>query len=255
MTQEEALEILDDALGTISQLRGGRPGSPEHVEFVQTTGLELARILGPSSAATKNFAAIKYEAVGNFVANPLNLDYELAKRRLVSYERGLDYAEGIVRGARKQLTRHGADNILRGSRLRSEGPTVFISHGLESPALAKIERYLRAIGAQPLMVGREPSEGMAVDDLVRRRLGESDCAIILATADEEVDGRLQPRPNVLHEIGLAQEVLSDDVIYLKEQHCEFPSNVSPKVWENFTQDNLESAFEKIAKELRAFGLL
>ena len=37
--------------------------------------------------------------------------------------------------------------------------------------------------------------------------------------------------------------------------CQFPSNVNPKVWENFRQDNMEAAFEKIIKKLRAFELL
>jgi predicted nucleotide-binding protein len=96
---------------------------------------------------------------------------------------------------------------------------------------------------------------MAVDDLVEKRLGEADCAVILATADDNVGGRMQPRPNVLHEIGLAQQRLDNRIIYLKEVGCDFPSNVAPKVWENFTQDNMEAAFEKIAKELQAFRLL
>jgi len=54
---------------------------------------------------------------------------------------------------------------------------------------------------------------------------------------------------------MAQEKFKRKVIYLKENDCEFPSNVRPKVWENFTQDNMENAFEKISKELRAFGLI
>jgi hypothetical protein len=40
-----------------------------------------------------------------------------------------------------------------------------------------------------------------------------------------------------------------------EQMPKASTSAQPKVWENFTQENLESAFEKIAKELRAFGLL
>ena len=49
--------------------------------------------------------------------------------------------------------------------------------------------------------------------------------------------------------------LDNRVIYLKEEGCEFPSNVRPKVWENFGQDNMEAAFERITKELKAFGLI
>jgi predicted nucleotide-binding protein len=78
--------------------------------------------------------------------------------------------------------------------------------------------------------------------------------IALATKDDEVDGHYQPRLNVIHEIGLAQEKLRR-IIYLKEEGCQFPSNVAPKIWESFTQDNMENAFAKVVKELRAFGVI
>ena len=115
--------------------------------------------------------------------------------------------------------------------------------------------YLSNIPLEPVIVIREASQGMSVDDLVDKKLSECDCAIILATADDPVGDRKQPRPNVIHEIGLAQEKLQNKVVYLKEESCEFPSNIRPKVWENFTQENMETAFEKISKELHAFGLL
>ena len=172
-----------------------------------------------------------------------------------AYQQGLEQAEGVLRSAREQLLQHGIDEVLRGGRIRSEAAKVFISHGKETQALTKVERFVRALGLEPVVVMRGPSEGMAVDDLVETRMSESDSAIILATADEEVAGRRPPRPNVIHEIGLAQEKLENRVIYLKEEGCEFPSNVAPKVWENFRQDNMEAAFDKISKELRAFGFL
>lgn len=83
--------------------------------------------------------------------------------------------------------------------------------------------------------------------------------IILATKDDKVktekEEYYQPRPNVIHEIGLAQEKVKDKIIYLKQEGCIFPSNILPKVWENFTQDNMENAFLKVAKELRAFRII
>ena len=254
MNVEQALAIVDEALTEVPPLRRSTALSPAHVAFVQSVGLELARIFGPYSAVSKNFNAIDYQSTGSFVAG-WDINEEIARRRHAAYLRGLDLAEGILQSARQQLTRHGVDNILSGTRIRTQGPSVFVSHGKESRALIKLERYLRTIGAQPIIVVRGASEGMSVDDLVAKRMSESDCAIILATADEAVEGRRQPRPNVLHEIGLAQEKLEDRVIYLKEVGCDFPSNVQPKVWENFTQDNMEDAFEKVMKELRAFRLL
>ena len=60
--------------------------------------------------------------------------------------------------------------------------------------------------------------------------------------------------HVLGSVGV-QYMYKPTLTLLKENGCEFPSNVRPKVWENFTQDNMENAFEKISKELRAIGLI
>jgi hypothetical protein len=253
--REQAAGIVETALERVRALRSAMPNAPEHVAFVQTVGLQLARIFGRDSAVSRNFSAIKYQVTGGFVANPLNYESELARHTMGAYQRGLGIAEGILLSASELLALPDVSGILRAGRIRSEGARIFISHGKTSPALEKVERLLRALGLQPVIVARGPSEGMAVDDLVEARMDECDCAIILATADDKIDSHYQPRPNVIHEIGMAQQKLADKVIYLKEEGCEFPSNVRPKVWETFTQSNLETAYEKISKELRAFGLL
>jgi predicted nucleotide-binding protein len=135
------------------------------------------------------------------------------------------------------------------------GKNIFISHGRDSKALQKLERFIRTLGLNPIIVKNEPSRGGAVDDVIEENMKKCACAVILATKDDEVGGRWQPRPNVIHEIGLGQEKLKNSLIYLKEHGCEFPSNVSPKIWENFTQENMEDAFLKVVKELRAFGIV
>lgn len=255
MEIDQAIGILDQALAKIEPLRQSRPFSPAHVEFVQTTGLELARIFGPDSVPSRNFNRIDYQSIGTFIANASTMDEERARRRAEAYIRGLDAAEGILLSASGQLKTHGVDKILIASRLRSGGGRVFISHGKPSAALTKLERFVRAMGLEPVIVALGPSEGLSVDALVDKRMSDSDCAIILATADDQVGQYRQPRPNVIHEIGLAQEKLANKVVYLKEDGCDFPSNVRPKVWESFTQDNMEAAFEKVIKELRSFGLI
>jgi predicted nucleotide-binding protein len=256
MNTDEAITILRDSLSKIPLLRTLRAYGPEHVEFNQSTGLEIARIFGPDSGISKNFTNIAYAYHGHvLLGNPFNIDSVIERKHFEAYLKGLDMAEGILRSAIEQLLKHGADRILTESRImRGEG-SIFISHGRETPALRKVERFIRALGLQPVIVVLGASEGLSVDDLVEKRMSESDCALILATADDDVDGHKQPRLNVVHEIGLAQEKFGSKVIYLKENSCEFPSNVRPKVWENFTQDNMEAAFEKISKELRAFGMI
>lgn len=255
MEIDQALAILDAAIAKIPRLRGSRAFSPEHVEFVQTTGLELARIFGREAAPSQNFARIDFQATDSFFAGALNMDAELQRRRHAGYLRGLDMAEGILLSAKSQLQTHGVDRILAASRVQAGSARIFISHGRQSQALTKLERFIRTLGLEPVIVVHGPSEGMSVDTLVEKRMSESDCAIVLATGDDQVGDYRQPRPNVIHEIGLAQEKLDNKVVYLKEEDCQFPSNVSPKVWESFTQENMEAAFEKVIKELRSFHII
>ena len=251
----EVIDILSNELSKIHSLRSSYAFSPEHVEFVQSTGLEISRIFGPDSLIGENFADIVYQNIKGFVASAYNIEQKKAELDRKAYLAGLDMAEGILKSAISQIQRHGADRILTESRIKRGEGRVFISHGKKTKALTKVERFIRTIGLEPIIVILGASEGLAVDDLVEKRMDESDCALILATSDDEIEGRKQPRPNVMHEIGMAQEKFKNKVIYLKENGCEFPSNVRPKVWENFTQDNMENAFEKISKELRAFSLI
>ena len=134
-------------------------------------------------------------------------------------------------------------------------PKAFIAHGDKSIALDKLCSFLKALGVEALVVEEQPSKSKAVDDKVEHYMSEADCAIILATGNDEIKGKLYPRQNVIHEIGLAQKTFSDRIIYLLEKGTEFPSNIRPKVWESFTKDCMDEAFIAVARELRAFGLM
>jgi len=137
----------------------------------------------------------------------------------------------------------------------TETPKALISHGKESKALNKVERFLRELGVEPLIVKDEPSLDKTVDDKVDYYLGQADFVVILATGDDEIEGKLHPRQNVIHETGLAQKTHAGKIIYLLEEKTEFPSNISPKVWEHFNQDNMENVFLRTIIELKALGML
>ncbi len=141
----------------------------------------------------------------------------------------------------------------------TQNKRIFISHGRKNKALEKVKNFLISLNLEPVIVEEKPSEGKSVDDLVEERMKSCSAVIILATKDDKIEKRkriyYQPRQNVIHEIGLAQQILVNRIIYLKEKGCEFPSNINPKVWENFTRNNMENAFIKINKELKAFGII
>jgi predicted nucleotide-binding protein len=134
-------------------------------------------------------------------------------------------------------------------------PKAFIAHGGKSVALDKLCRFVEALGVKALVVEEQPSKAKALDDKVEYYMAEADCAIILATGDDEIEGKLHPRQSVIHEIGLAQKTFPEKIIYLLEEGAEFPANIKPKVWERFTQDCMDEAFIAIARELKAFGLI
>ena len=134
-------------------------------------------------------------------------------------------------------------------------PKGFISHGKESVALNKLEKFLRALGVEPIIVRDQPNLDRTVDKKVDHCLGEAHFVIILATGDDEIEGKLQPRQNVSHEIGLAQKTHAGKIIYLLEDETEFSSNISPKTWERFKQENMENVFERIIVELKALQIL
>jgi len=139
----------------------------------------------------------------------------------------------------------------------TEPPKAFIAHGGQSPILNKLRDFLIALGIEPLVVEEQASENRSVGDNVDYYARQADFAIILATKGD-IDGKAGgfiPRGNVLIEIGKSQELFKDRIIYLLQAGTKFPTNVSEKVWERFTLQNMDIAFIKIAKELKKFGIL
>lgn len=129
----------------------------------------------------------------------------------------------------------------------------FISHGKKSDALSQLSEFLHTIGIEPLIVEEQPSLDKTVDDKVNHYLEQADFVIILATGDDQVEGKLQPRQNVIHEIGLAQRAHPGKIIYLLEDNTEFPSNIKPKVHARFNRQNIEKTFTTIILEIKGMG--
>lgn len=138
-----------------------------------------------------------------------------------------------------------------------ESPRAFIAHGGKSPARDELQDFLVALGVTPIIVEEQPSEGRSKDKNVEYYLKQCDCAIILATKGD-VDGQTGefiPRGNILNEVGRCQEIFPNRVVYLLEKGVKFPTDIDEKVWERFTGESMDKAFVKVAKELRAFGLI
>jgi len=220
----------------------------EFERWVQEVESILARRFGQDSRELNNFTA--------------SLHREVRVQRSFDDEEDTGYRKRqIARGKATLKAILSVEETLGTVEMQeattSSRPKAFIAHGGETKALEKLKSFLDALGIEPSIAEEQASEDRSVDEQVEWCLANADCVIILGTADDQnlKDGKLYPRPNVCIEIGRVQERFPGRVIYLLEQGASFPSNITEKVYERFTQENMENAFSKVARELRAFEII
>ena len=175
--------------------------------------------------------------------------FENDKKRLAQDINNLERVEALFK------SRFDSQKLSAVAKRQAKKPSVFIAHGGKPTALTKLEEFLQAIGCEPIVAEKQPSEGRSANEHVEWCLDQADCAIVLGTAENLEQGKPFSRPNVFIELGRFQERFPDKIIYLLEEGAQFPSNVSEKIWGRFTQENMEEAFLKVVRELTAFGYL
>ncbi len=173
----------------------------------------------------------------------------LSKHQLLIINYGtrlIKYVEGVLNSFDNH--RQSATNIIKQRK-------IFISHGTESQALSSLEEFISALGFIPVIAKKNPSHDQSLNQKIEELIRTSDAVIILATGDDKITGddKLQPRQNVIHEIGLAQVIHQGRIIYLLEENTIFPSNIKPKVYSSFSKDNLANSFIDIVREFVSYG--
>ena len=80
--------------------------------------------------------------------------------------------------------------------------------------------------------------------------------LVMTGEDEQADGKLQARMNVVHEAGLFQGRLGfTRAIVLIEDGCEEFSNIQGLGQIRFPKSNIKAAFEEIRQVLEREGIL
>lgn len=252
-----AVNLLTTLHDGVDGLRGGESFSEGHSRWVLNVKFALERFFGAKSDLLGSFMTLKWSLPDGTILHGWDIEAQIDTKRRAAYEAELSAARGLLAAAIDRLTMVGLDEAQRsaGHAVAASNRRVFISHGGHPPMLDKIERAVRTLGFDPVIVVSGPSHGKSTDDLVPEKMRECICAVVLATRDEQNPSSSYPRPNVLHEIGLAQEIMKDKIIYLKESGVDFPSNVAPKVWETFENHNADPVWDKLVRELRGWGFI
>lgn len=134
---------------------------------------------------------------------------------------------------------------------------VFIGHGR-----SQIWRELKDFISENLELpydefNRISPAGKATSDRLKEMLEESCIAFLIMTGeDEQSDGSLRARDNVIHELGLFQGKLGfERAIILLEEGCEKFSNIHGIIYISFPKENIRAAFEDIRRVLKRESIL
>jgi predicted nucleotide-binding protein len=150
--------------------------------------------------------------------------------------------------ARVERTQRRTDRI---------GTNVFIGHG-RSFAWRDLKDFINERVRLPWdEFNRVPVAGVTNIARLSEMLDAAAIALIIMTAeDEQADGKLHARLNVVHEAGLFQGRLGfTKAILLVEDGCEEFSNVQGLGQIRFPKDNIKAAFEEIRRVLEREGLV
>jgi len=137
------------------------------------------------------------------------------------------------------------------------GTNVFIGHG-RSLLWKNLKDFISDRLHLPFdEFNRVPVAGITNIARLSEMLESAAIAFIVLTAeDETVDGKLQARMNVIHEVGLFQGRLGfTKAIILLEEGCEEFSNIQGLGQIRFPKGNISSAFEEIRRVLEREGLI
>ena len=134
----------------------------------------------------------------------------------------------------------------------NENKKIFIGHGR-----SHIWRELKDFIAETMELDYEEfnrisAVGKPTSERLKEMLEESSIAIIIMTGeDEQADGSLRARENVIHEIGLFQGKLGfEQTIILLEDGCKDFSNIHGITHIPFPKGSIEVAYGSILKVLK-----
>ena len=137
------------------------------------------------------------------------------------------------------------------------GTKVFIGHG-RSPDWRELKEFIQERLQLPYEeFNRVTPAGLAIPNRLTEMLDQACMAFLVMTAeDEQTDGTLHARENVIHEAGLFQGRLGfKRAIILLEEGCEEFSNIHGLGQIPFSKGKISAAFEEVRQVLEREGII
>ena len=136
--------------------------------------------------------------------------------------------------------------------MNNENKKIFIGHG-GSPMWRELKDFIEdTLGLDCVEFNSVSPAGKSTVDRLKEMLEESCMAFLIMTGeDEQPDGKLRARSNVIHEVGLFQGKLGfERAIILLEEGCEDFSNIHGITHIPFPKGSIEVTYGSILKVLK-----
>jgi predicted nucleotide-binding protein len=175
--------------------------------------------------------------------------------RISALQAPADLAESLSRIARKAGS-HMERRQKISQREQRVGTNVFIGHGRSALWRELKDFIVNRLHLPYEEFNRVPVAGVTNISRLSEMLDGAGCALIVLTAeDEQADGAIRARMNVIHEVGLFQGRLGfTKAIVLLEEGCEEFSNIQGLGQIRFPQGNISAAFEEVRAVLEREGM-
>ena len=141
--------------------------------------------------------------------------------------------------------------------MNNENKKIFIGHGHSLVWRVLKDFIVDTLGLEYEEFNRVSAVGEFIGNRLEEMLDESCMAFLIMTGeDEQADGSLHARENVIHEVGLFQGRLGfKRAIILLEEGCQEFSNIRGIGQIRFPKGDIETAFEKIRRVLQRESII
>jgi predicted nucleotide-binding protein len=189
----------------------------------------------------------------NYHGNPHGLRAQIAGARRKVQDNITAIEQEAVEGAQWNESGVSAPSALASPL----GRKIFIGHG-RSLLWHELKDFIETrLRMQSDEFNREPTAGLFTGERLTEMLDGAAFALLVMTGeDEQPDGKVRARENVVHEAGLFQGRLGfQRAIILLEDGCETFSNVDGLTVIRFPRGRISASFEDIRRTLEREGIL
>lgn len=176
--------------------------------------------------------------------------------QVLSYRASAKDCEELSKVSRRAAT-HLTKGEQRTRKKQEIGTNVFIGHG-RSLIWKDLKDFIQdRLGLPWDEFNRVPVAGVTNIARLSQMLDDAAIAFLILTAeDEQIDGKLRARMNVIHEAGLFQGKLGfTRAILMLEEGCEEFSNIQGLGQIRFPKGNIKAAFESVREVLEREEML